>query len=184
MEGKCPDLCADPPELDEAKVTGIKDQGYFADDQRTPKELADYVDDMINTCDDCPDASPDNCDGCLSQKSSDLAGPPDLPDADPDFCEACKIATSGECDGVDPENCGFHPDHQDNEPDPDECLDKADLFKDLKDVHWNVMCEWSLTAAKCQFQFENRFDDELICVHTDGKLDPCHFSMCPRMHSA
>lgn len=48
----------------------------------------------------------DDCDDCDSWEDGHNNG----------FCEACREACLGDCEGEDPENCGFHPDHQDNEP--------------------------------------------------------------------
>jgi hypothetical protein len=66
----------------EPEVTGIKDQGYFADDQRSPKELSDYVDSLSQNpkpllkgcltqhgnCADCPDFPGGDCLGGVDFK--------------------------------------------------------------------------------------------------------------------
>ena len=55
-----------------------------------------------------------------------------------DFCKTCNEATSGNCDGVDPENCGSHPCHQDHNVDTENLFVEAhDLLKDIVNASGN-----------------------------------------------
>jgi hypothetical protein len=166
MEGKCPGLCEDPPDVD--------NEGMPA-----PTPVADS-------------------------------------------CIACSDHVSGDCDGVDPENCGMH-DHYITHSDIDESVHIDDDHNCLNCRHGNLsicdepcdgcfdanewvvhpdtiealnetlyrtgcwialenrlhdlMSEWSLLASKCQYA-----SDDAECEHTDNHGVDCDYGQCPRIN--
>lgn len=78
------------------------------------------------------------------------------------------------CDGVDPENCGLHPDHQDDES---ESLYQQGVFISLQNRHNDLISEWSVAAACCKHQTLEFLCDLRVGV---DKL-VCHFRNCPRI---
>jgi hypothetical protein len=84
----------------EARVAGLL---YEATD------LSDFVDNMINQCDDCPDASPDNCNGCICStpvsalkdyaEGNDKADTGGKGEDDPEDCEDCDMWEEGHNNG-------------------------------------------------------------------------------------
>jgi hypothetical protein len=176
---ECPGLCDDPPEIESVEsMLGIDDDDDNAD-QRTldhvlagklnaDLSLAEFVDKMVETCDNCPDAGPDACDSCRR------------------ICKGCPPESTMECDDCPDNHCNGCPDDIDNEgmPAPAESLYRQGCWNTLENRVHDLMSEWSLIADECKCRIVVEDCDEIKCTFCDHSFNDCYFEMCPRIHGA
>ena len=134
----------------------------------TEKVTADT--DRLNTCDSClwenldsDDGPCYDCMGYSAWEAKEAAGvEPKI-----DHCLHCNDYLMGDCDGVDPENCGL---------DPVKFADS--VFIDLERGLHLLMDNWSVAAPDCKYQSES-----CGCTKKGNQFEDCYFNKCPRLFS-